>query len=264
MYQNKTIILILCLLLLGSFMFACTTTEEVKVKPEKVEREVTLSINSPTNGQAIVTPTVKVTGSTEAGAAVTINGTQVAVDPQTATFEFSVNLQEGINTITVSASKEGRKTKEATLTVTRELPKPKQEDRAKLTAIEFYNAMIEIVNSAVPANKYLIAVVDNPAGVVGKQTVYDGLADTRETYVTLAARLENTKPPPGFEPAWNSLREYLRLCWYSAYYLADYVDTGVPKYHLWAVDSFNKAGEHKQQALEQLRSRARALGITVQ
>lgn len=140
-------------------------------------------------------------------------------------------------------------------------PLPKQEDQTKLAAMEFYDAMIDIINSAVPANKYLIAVIDNPVGVVGRQNIYNGLGNAREQYATLNAKLESTKPPAGFEGAWNSLKEYLRLCQYSAYYLADYVDTGVPKYRLWAVDFFNEAMDHKQQALGQLESRGKALGI---
>ncbi len=62
-----------------------------------------ISISAPSDGATVAVPTVTVSGSTEAGATLVVNGLEVAVDPD-GDFSVEVALAEGANTITATAT----------------------------------------------------------------------------------------------------------------------------------------------------------------
>ena len=173
-----------------------TKTKSTSTTPAKENMEIKLDISSPTSGQAIAASSVEVVGSTEDNATIIINEAQVTVDPNTATFKHSVNLQEGPNTITILARKEGFKSKETTLTVTREVSETefkgacqmipykqldRDADQLKGTKVYYHGKIFNINTSESLANIQL-NVTDIGYGIWDDQVfvVYSGSIDVYE------------------------------------------------------------------------------------
>lgn len=85
------------------------------ISPDIVPPEV--SIDSPTDGLTTGSPTVTVSGTTEPGATVSVNGVYVVVDAGGA-FSFVLALLEGENVITANATDPSGNSAEASVTVT--------------------------------------------------------------------------------------------------------------------------------------------------
>ncbi|HKN07035.1 MAG TPA: Ig-like domain-containing protein [Thermoplasmata archaeon] len=88
-----------------------TTTVTVDTSPPP------LAISSPLTGSITKNPVAQVTGTTEPGATVSVNGVQAAVSSLGA-FSVSVSLQEGSNVITAIATDSAGNTAAASVTVT--------------------------------------------------------------------------------------------------------------------------------------------------
>lgn len=63
----------------------------------------TLAVSTPANNVVVSEESIHVTGNTDPGASLTINGQQVSI-AENGTFDVAVPLQPGLNTVTVSAT----------------------------------------------------------------------------------------------------------------------------------------------------------------
>ncbi len=88
---------------------------------ETVSGNISLSITSPSNGSATTSSSVDVSGKTTANADVFVNDQETTADAN-GDFKITLTLDEGENTITVSANDSDGNYIEKDITVTYELP----------------------------------------------------------------------------------------------------------------------------------------------
>lgn len=100
-----------------------STTETRTVTVDTTAPSV--SITSPASGTNVTSPTVAVTGTTEPGATVVVNGVDASVDASGA-FAVNVSLAEGANVITATATDAAGNAASARVTVTYTNPTPAQ------------------------------------------------------------------------------------------------------------------------------------------
>lgn len=95
-----------------------TTTPASAEKPavQPVESAIMLSVTSPANGSTVKTPTITVKGKTVPKAEVWVNDQDVRADAS-GNFSATVTLDEGENTITVTANDDDGNASEKEITV---------------------------------------------------------------------------------------------------------------------------------------------------
>lgn len=131
-----------------------------------------LSIETPDDGLTTEDPTVTVSGLTEPGAAVAINGVYAVVDSG-GHFSCVIALVNGANTITVNASDPSGNWAEASITVTFVDPVPALEEQLA-TALDDLAALQDELDSALAALDVLqVALDDSEAEVATLQAQLD-------------------------------------------------------------------------------------------
>jgi hypothetical protein len=90
--------------------------------PDVTPPGVTLS--TPTNGATTIVPVITVSGTTEAGSQVSVNGVLAAVNSSTGAFSLNIPLLDGSNIVTVVATDAAGNSAEVTRTVTFNNPIP--------------------------------------------------------------------------------------------------------------------------------------------
>jgi len=108
-----------------------------------------LALTSPAEGLLTNRLAVNVSGTTESGATVTVDGASVAVDPAGA-FNTSVALVEGPNVITVVATDAGGNTATVTRSVTRDSTSPSLTVAAPLDGSLWPTSIVRVAGTAEP------------------------------------------------------------------------------------------------------------------
>ncbi|HEX6977061.1 MAG TPA: hypothetical protein VF185_01710 [Patescibacteria group bacterium] len=108
---------------LGGTPLPTASTQNGKYNPatETVSGDITLSVNAPTNGSTTTKSDIEVSGKTSANAEVFVNDLETTADAN-GNFKTTVTLDEGENTITVSANDSNGNYAEKDITVTYEVP----------------------------------------------------------------------------------------------------------------------------------------------
>ena len=84
---------------------------------EMMQNEISLIVSSPVNGQIVSTTTITVTGKTTPNADVSVNDKEVKADAK-GNFSATISLDEGDNTIFVTASNDAGQSSDWEATVT--------------------------------------------------------------------------------------------------------------------------------------------------
>jgi peptidoglycan hydrolase CwlO-like protein len=159
-----------------------------------------LSLTAPTNGATTAISVITVSGTTEAGAQVSVNGFLAAVNSATGGFSINLPLLEGSNVVTVTATDSSGNSATATRNVTFQDPIPGvQQDILDL------QSTVSAIQSEVATIQSTLATLQNTMTTVQQQIsgLNSGLADVRSQIAQSWQVLNNTRT--ALNSAWNEL-----------------------------------------------------------